>query len=387
MKKQFKIAFMSTWPEIPDGIATFCENLALSMPKKYLGRSIDWKVLRLNWIDQSKILHKDKVVFTVDYNNQEDFRKAKEYINQSDFDVVIIQFINSIYGNFGKDLFNFLEGLNKPVLLILHSVATLKTQSKVELKRSILKELGKFDLNEVVMSKTAQSFLVDNKYIAKNKVHLIYHGAPKFRKVTVEEKNKLRLSLGFSKNDKILFTYGVIREDKGLIDILYAMDEINKKNPDFRVKFLLCGDEQDKGKPFIKKIRETIDRFNLQEQVKFIDKFIPQEDIGEYLQATDIFITMQTNLGLHSSGTLAYALSAGAAIISTPTIHAKELLKDAGIMTKASDSKMLADCIIKILSDNHFRQKIKRNSRKIGKSILWEETAKEYLKIAIKISA
>lgn len=388
MKKKLKIAFLSTWPELTDGIATFCENLALNIPKEYNNYSVEWKVLRLRWLNQKTVLYKEKIVLELDFDNKKDFSKAREYINNSDFDVVIVQFINSIYGHFGRDLFSFLDGLNKPVILVLHSVAMLKSQSQLKLKQSILKKLGNYNLNEVVMSKAAQDFLIKNNYISKKKVRLIYHGTPEFKKITFEEKKKIRKSLGFDENEKIIFTYGIIREDKGIDDILNAMKIINSNNPEVNVKFLLCGNEQDKKGLMTKFLKRQIQELNMDNQVKFINEFISQDDIGKYLQATDVFITMQRNMGLHSSGTLAYALSTGAAIISTPIIHAKELLKDnAGIITEVNDPKMLASSIIKILYDNKFRQKVMGNSWKIGRGILWEAAAKDYLNLAIEVSS
>ena len=64
----------------------------------------------------------------------------------------------------------------------------------------------------------------------------------------------------------------------------------------------------------------------IQKNVLFHNRYVSNEDLREYLQAADIYVTPYRTKEQITSGTLAYALAAGNAIISTPYWHAQELL-------------------------------------------------------------
>ncbi|MFA4995649.1 MAG: glycosyltransferase [Patescibacteria group bacterium] len=380
-KKKIKIAFLSTWPELTDGISTFCENLTLNLPKSYKNYSIDWSVIRVKWLPQKKVLYSNKILTEISFDKKEDYKKAAELINNSNIDLVVIQFINAIYGDGGNMILEFIDNVKKPILVVLHSVAMLKEQSGLAAKQALLKQFAIRNIEVVTMTKAAENFLVDDLKFKSTAVNQIYHGAPEFKKISTIEKVRLRKKLGFSQTDKIVFTYGVLREDKGIEEIIKSIKIIQKDNTN--VKLLLAGAEQTTG--YIAKIKKIILNLNLDDKIIFINKFIPQEDIGKYLQISDIYITAQRNLGLHSSGTLAYALSAGSVVISTPTIHAKEFLKKAGSIVPVKNPNAIAKAVLDLLADDKDYKSKKRASEILGKNILWPKVSKEYLDIAFDL--
>ena len=111
----------------------------------------------------------------------------------------------------------------------MHSVAMLPCQMNLKQKQKILKEFSKYNLDVVVMSKTSKKYLIEKIKFNENKVHLIYHGAPKFEKVDDIDKAKIRKNLGFEKSDKIIYTYGFLREDKGIKEIINSLPHILQK--------------------------------------------------------------------------------------------------------------------------------------------------------------
>ncbi|NQU99966.1 MAG: glycosyltransferase [Parcubacteria group bacterium] len=233
------------------------------------------------------------------------------------------------------------------------------------------------------MSKTAKRYLIEELKFNKNKVHQIYHGAPKFKKLSSTDKEKIRTNLGFKNKDKIIYTYGILREDKGIREIINSLPRILQKEEN--AKLLITGSEQDSKKPYMKELKKIIKKKKLGKNVKFIEKFISQENIGKYLQISNLFITAQSNFGLHSSGTLSYALSAGLVIISTPTIHAIEVLKNRGSIIKNNNSLTISEAIVDILSDKAKYQRFKIKSEKFSKKIYWKNISKEYLTLFLKI--
>ncbi|MFH1749885.1 MAG: glycosyltransferase [bacterium] len=377
--KKLKITFLSTWPEVNDGIATFCENLAKHLPEKFSGYKIIWNIARINWIRQLKDKDTNKIVFEVNSKNLDDYIKLAKYINTSDTDIVVIQFINNIFGGFGNYIFEFLKKNQKPVLVVLHSIPMFKTQSKLQLKQKILKKFKNFDLDLVVMSNTAKKFLSSKMGFKNNSLHKIYHPAPDFVKLSEIQKNNFRKKLGFDQKTKIIFTYGILREDKGILEILQALQILIQQK--YNVKFLLCGKEQDSQGKYTKKIKALVSDLNLKNHFKFVNEFLEQKRIGEYLQSSDIFLTTQHNLGLHSSGTLAYALSAGSVIISTPIIHAQEILDGAGIIVPSKNPRALSVAVKKLLDDQTFYKRCQLNSKKIGRNLSWNKLSLKYLQI------
>lgn len=382
-KKSFKITFLSTWPKVNDGIATFCENLAKHLPEKFQGYNIDWSIARVNWIKQLENKDSQKIIFELNYDDPSAYEKLADFLNESDTDVIVIQFINSIYGDFGQHIFRFLAKNQKPVLVVLHSIPMLETQSKLKLKQKILKRFKDFSIDLVVMSDTAKNFLVKKMGFNSSRIFKIYHPSPNFVKISEIEQITLRNKLGFTSEDKIIFTYGILRKDKGILEIIKAIIQLKTKETD--LKLLLCGMEVDPKKEYSREIKSLIKKSKIQQHVKFINKFLDQDDIGKYLQISNIFITAQHNLGLHSSGTLAYALSAGSVIISTPTIHAKEILNGAGIIVPAQKPDAIIKAIKKLLDNKSLYEKCRLNSSKIGKDLSWSQSSKNYLKILLKI--
>ncbi|NQV00077.1 MAG: hypothetical protein HQ538_05010, partial [Parcubacteria group bacterium] len=97
LNKDTNITYFSTWPETNDGIATFCENLAIHLPSKYKNYRINWNVVMVEWMKQRQKKHSDKIIGCVKYNKLSDYKKAAFLINKSNTELVVIQFINSIY--------------------------------------------------------------------------------------------------------------------------------------------------------------------------------------------------------------------------------------------------------------------------------------------------
>ena len=82
----------------------------------------------------------------------------------------------------------------------------------------------------------------------------------------------------------------------------------------------------------------------------FHNRFVSQHELTEFLWATDIYITPYLQPEQSTSGTLAYAVGAGKAVISTPYIYARELLAEGrGALVPWRDSAAIARQVLALL--------------------------------------
>ena len=99
-------------------------------------------------------------------------------------------------------------------------------------------------------------------------------------------------------------------------------------------------------------LKEKIKQYDLQDNVKFINKYKSQKDLIEWLKVIDIYITPYLDPQQSASGALAYAIGAGKVCISTPYLYAKEVLADGrGIIVPFRNSQAIADAVIEICKD------------------------------------
>ena len=93
----------------------------------------------------------------------------------------------------------------------------------------------------------------------------------------------------------------------------------------------------------------------------FHDRFASPEEMAEFIGAADIYITPYRHEAQVVSGTLAYALGAGKAIISTPYWHAIELLDDGrGALVPFQNPEAIAEKTIELLTTPALRHAMRK---------------------------
>lgn len=376
------ITFLSTWPEVPDGIATFAQQLASHLPGRYRGWHVRWNVLELRRFPKLHEHSPNRIIGRIQYDRPEDYRQAAAMVNASRTDLIVIQFIYPIYGEFGRMLFEFIDRVTKPVVIILHSVPTHERHDALSnRKRQILREFARRNIPVIAQSDTARQALLTDLHFLPNAVARIYHSAPTFARINQRQRQLIRQRYGIEPHEFLVFLYGIFRPDKGITDLLAAVKELSLS--DSPVHLLLVGSDQENGR-YLAHVRQEISTYGLRRAVTLRARFMTEAEIGRLLQAADCFVTAQRGLGLHSSGTLAYALAAGAAIISTPTVHARELLPGRGLIVPAERPDDLARAIRRFIDHPDERRQFRRNARRLGSTLVWEKSARRFLKVFFK---
>lgn len=99
----------------------------------------------------------------------------------------------------------------------------------------------------------------------------------------------------------------------------------------------------------------------MNENIKFVNKYLSKDEIIHYLQLSDIYMTPYLAKDQAVSSTLAYAVGYGRTIVSTPYLYAQEmLLKGNGLLAEFNNPDSLADCMQQILEYPFKKEKMER---------------------------
>jgi glycosyltransferase involved in cell wall biosynthesis len=372
-----KIAYISSYPPRECGIATFNNNLlnAIGHDPKLVSKE-SFVVAMSDSEDIDTYEYPKEVKFIVRQENQKDYIRAADYINTSTADACILEHEFGIYGGeSGVYVLPLIGRLHKPLITILHTV--LKDPSYMQM--TIIRQIAKYSSKIIVMSNRAVGFLTSIYGIPIEKIQLIEHGVPDLE---AKDDNPVRNSLAFN-NKKVLFTFGLISRNKGLETVIEALPAIVAKNPD--VMYVILGTThpgviKNSGEEYRDSLKKLSRKLNVEDNVTFINKFVSEEELFDFLTASDMYITPYLNEAQITSGTLSYAVGSGAAVISTPYWHAQELLSDnRGKLFDFKDSDGLANIVNELFEDNARLKLLQSNAYDYGLHLRWPNTGKKYI--------
>jgi len=376
--RPMKVSFISTFPPRKCGIATFCEDLLTSMKQLYSaegsGEKSNFEVIALNNNIETYNYGRD-VTFNIRDQHRSDYQRAADYINHSPVDAVSIQHEYGIFGGEDGSYINFfLENLKKPAITTLHTVLEKPSNGQ----RQTLMRICEQSVYIVVMAQAAVDILTRIYRIPDEKILLIPHGAPD---VPFLDSSYYKDQFQ-AEGRKVLFTFGLLSPSKGLEYSIAAMEKVVEVHPDALYIILGATHPEVKrrhGEEYRHSLQKMVNDKGLELNVAFYNQYVTLERLVQFLVATDIYITPYLSREQITSGTLAYALSCGKAIISTPYIYAEELLDDErGVLVPFRNSEALAAEIITLLSDEALRNRMRKNSYQYGRQMIWQEVGRSY---------
>lgn len=377
-----KIIFLSTYPPRQCGLATFTYDLSIAVRRAM--PSIDVGIIAVDNEVSKKYKYPSEVVGRIYFKDVDDYIEAARAINNDpSIKVVSIQHEFGIYGR--KDinyLSAFLENIKKPVVVTMH---TLVKEPSVY-SRSVIQYIIEKSSVAVFQVKSALDILSYDYGIKSKKVKIIRHGVPvSLYESGLKQKEKLGLQ-----GRRVLSSFGLISSGKAYEFIVMALPKVVKKFPN--VLYLIIGAthpgvKMKEGEKYRNFLKAEVKRLGLEDNVRFVNRYLTLDELIEYLKATDIYVSSGLGLKQIVSGTLSYAMSVGRPVISHPFVHAVEALADGrGILVRLKDSNSYARAINLLLGDEALRHKMGKEAYKYASKFTWPKVGQDYAKIFKKLS-
>lgn len=369
-----KIAFVGNHLPRRCGIATFTADLMTSVATAY--PHCHCFCVSVNDIREG-YEYPESVRFEIEEQELSSYLRAADFLNINNVDVVCLQHEFGIYGGpAGGHILTFLRELRMPVVTTLHTVLR---EPRADQKR-VMEELISLSTRLVVMAERGRQMLETIYHAPPAKIDVIPHGIPD---VGFVDPTYFKDQFGVE-GKTVLLTFGLLSPNKGIEHVLNALPAILAEFPD--VAYIVLGAThpnlvREHGEAYRLSLELLAKKNKVEQSVIFYNQFVDIGVLKEFIGASDLYITPYLNETQITSGTLAYAFGAGKAVVSTPYWHAAELLADdRGVLVPFGDSAAIAREVIALLKDDSRRHAMRKNAYRMGRDMIWSQTAQHYVR-------
>ena len=369
------ITYLSTYPPRECGIATFTNDLvdeisrlqAVSPP---IITAINDRGGYYNYPSQVKL--------QIEREDPKSYIQAANKINESSIDVVNIQHEYGLFGGvWGDYLIDFMETLKKPVTTTLH---TLLQNPPPDAER-VMKEVLRLSNQVVILARVGAKILEQRYDTLVDKIRYIPHGCPNVPNI---QSSAVKLGLGLG-DRFILSSFGLINRGKGIEYAIQALPPLVDKHPN--LLYLIIGEthpeiRKNEGESYRQSLIELTESLGLGRNVRFVNRFLSKSELIRFLQATDVYILSYPNKDQISSGTLLYALCTGKAIVSTPFLHAEEVINQGAAMScDFKDPDSISRAVENMIDYEDIRTGFGERAYSYSRDMIWPNVAMRYVNI------
>jgi glycosyltransferase involved in cell wall biosynthesis len=369
-----RIAFVGTYPPRRCGIATFTRDLAEGIH----AASEQVKPMVVALTDAGgPYEYPAEVEYEIRQGTKGDYARAAELVNYKDVRWVSLQHEYGIFGgDDGAYILDFLSALRVPAVVTLHTVLENPSASQ----RTIVQRMAKAAVL-VVMSEVAADLLVRRYEVRAARIHVIPHGIPD---MVPRDQEKLKARFGVA-GHRMLLTFGLLGPSKGIETVIRALPAALAAHPDL-VYFVVGATHpavvRQHGEAYRATLEREAEKLGVRDHVVFRDQYVTTDELCSYLQAADVFVSPYLNEAQVTSGALSYAMGAGAAIVSTPYWHAKELLAGGrGCLFPFGDSAALARTIVSLMDTPAELARLRTLGYEYTRSFTWPRIGAQYLSL------
>jgi glycosyltransferase involved in cell wall biosynthesis len=370
-----KVAFISSYLPRRCGIATFTSDLIKNLGLA-AGQEFDPLVIAMQ--PSTELKYDSIVKLRIRKDVEYDYLAAADYINRNDIDLVSVQHEFGLFGGEAGSYLSLLLGrVNKPVITTLHTV--LETPSPDYFDSTI--DVCRASNRVVVMNKRGISMLQDIYGVPEQKIELIPHGIPDLPFV---KSARYKHSLGMA-GRKTILTFGLLGRNKGIEVMLKALPRIVEADPS--VVYIVLGAThpeviRHEGQSYEFELQEIVRDLGLHQNVVFYNRFVEDKELYKFLCAADVYVTPYLHREQLTSGTLAFAVGAGKAVVSTPYWAAQELLAQGrGRLVRFGDSEHMARAVLEILSHDTLSYTMRRRAYEYARSMTWPKVGQSYWRL------
>jgi len=368
-----KIALIGNYLPRQCGIATFTADLRASLAVE--NPTGECWVIAMNDVPQG-YRYPEQVRFEINQRVLPDYRLAADFLNMNQVEVVCLQHEFGIFGGEnGVHVLDLIGNLRMPLVTTLHTVLKSPTAGQL----AITKRIAQLSDRLVVMSLGAMQILHEVYGVPEAKIVHIHHGIPD---APFWDPNYFKDQYGIE-GRKVLMTFGLLSPGKGIETMIDALPAIVSRHPE--TVYIVLGATHPhvikaQGETYRLKLQGRARELGVGDHLIFHNRFVNLKELCEYLGATDIYVSPYPNAEQIVSGTLAYALGCGKAIVSTPYSYAEEMLADGrGRLVPFKDSKALARQVIDLFDNDLERHAMRKRAYAYGRNMIWKEVARQYL--------
>ncbi|WP_423141449.1 glycosyltransferase [Parablastomonas sp. CN1-191] len=364
-----RVALIGTFPPRKCGIATFTSDSFDQLGKYHPEIALD--IFALDNPRAPRTYPAD--VHTISCASADAYERAARLINGSGADVVWLQHEFGIFGGpDGEMVCDFVDRIAAPLVVTMHTVLSEPSANQRRIAEHLIGRASRI----MVMSERGRDLLVDQYDAPADRIALIAHGAPD-RPFGREAAFKALLGL---EGRPVLTTFGLLGPGKGLELMIEALPAIAARHPD--VVYRIVGAThpvlvEEHGETYREGLQALARKLGVESHIRWENRFVETDELLDQLEACDIYVTPYLNLQQATSGTLSYAVALGKAVVSTPYVHARELLADGiGVLVEPGSSAALAEAVIRLLDRPDELAAIKRRAYAAGRGTIWPAFAK-----------
>lgn len=313
-----------------------------------------------------------EVTASIPQQDRDAYLDTARAIDASGAQAIWVQHEYGIYGGAaGEHLIALLDRTTLPVIATLHTVLERPSADERRVMEALLRRAARV----IVMAQKGRDILHRVHGVDMRKVAVVPHGVPDRALV---DPDAMKERFGWE-GRQVILTFGLLAPSKGIETLIEAMPAIVARHPD--ALYVILGATHPnlvahEGEAYRDRLHALAATLGVERNIAFVNAFVEQEELLDHIQAADIYATPYPNPAQITSGTLSYAVAMGKPVVSTPYVHATEILADDhGVLVDFGDSAAFARAIVELLDDAEERVTLAQRAYARGRTMIWPRIA------------